>query len=335
MRPNSPNSPNMVSPSSIDSDGTLRYGDWHGVGIALPTDIPTEFIPYTSGSDYSGSLVEKSNYLAILDSIPSCYLYANRCQATDEHVACDAHHHDCDVCNGSGETNGPEGWIDCPRCDGDGRVCARGEIIPVWGSHGTFGLLYRDDEQTPEAIREILASLDSYALYDESHHSELEMKVVDRAWREDGSRDFRRELAALDVSTFCACECEDECDGTCTLAYLVEHWPEIVQHASDRALAAVWLAGCDTFNVNGGSGYENEQGDSIHFYIDEWIEQFAATPDRMLDLRPERATAADHLLANTSFLVGAAVPRADVEVDFAIEQFTRAVYWGGADTVEE
>lgn len=43
---------------------------------------------------------------------------------------------------------------------------------------------------------------------------------------------------------------------------------------------ALWLVGdkrarckgCDAFNVNGGSGYSNEQGDSIYFHVDDWIE---------------------------------------------------------------
>lgn len=32
----------------------------------------------------------------------------------------------------------------------------------------------------------------------------------------------------------------------------------------------LWREGCEAFSVNGGSGYVNEQGDSIYFYVDRW-----------------------------------------------------------------
>jgi hypothetical protein len=51
------------------------YGDWHDVSDSTPIDPTKVFIipGYCGGSDYSGDLVEVSNYKAVLDMLPSDY----------------------------------------------------------------------------------------------------------------------------------------------------------------------------------------------------------------------------------------------------------------------
>src|ERR1044071_6487250 len=81
------------------------------------------------------------------------------------------------------------------------------------------------------------------------------MELEWKAWLEWGSRDFAKELS----------EALDELDP---------HWEhELSDEDQDKStLYTLWHDGCDAYNVNGGTGYINGQGDSIHFYIDEWIE---------------------------------------------------------------
>lgn len=126
-------------------------------------------------------------------------------------------------------------------------------LVSLVGSHGSQGVAYIGTaEDPPAALVDTLAALDSYSLIDDDDHSSLEMERESEAWESDGDQDFRGALASM-----FARRAEDDSyfDLDCVDA--------------DR-LYEIWRAGCDAYNVNGGSGYVNECGDSIHFYIREW-----------------------------------------------------------------
>lgn len=141
-------------------------------------------------------------------------------------------------------------------------------LVTMRGGHGTRGVAYlgKREHQNDELI-EAIDALSDYPLVDEDDHSTLECERESEAWSEDGEQDFCKALA----------EYLDEIDE--------DHEHEITDASVSAACLpmrysgetmttvwALWREGCEAFNVNGGSGYANEQGDSIYFYIDDWID---------------------------------------------------------------
>lgn len=191
----------------------------------------------------------------------------------------------CAECYGSGTVQNRNSWRDerCEFCRGTGRVkplpltlidyacgsdysgtlvehsnaeCLREKfpwLVEVYGGHGTFGVAYlgKRENQNPELI-EAIDALCSYPLFDEDHHSNLEMEKVDEAWNDDGRKDWKRAL----VKFFDALLDEDH-----------EHDEDKIDDASADQL---WYDCTEKFR--GGEDHLNEQGDQIYFPIDDVIE---------------------------------------------------------------
>lgn len=188
----------------------VRCDVCRGTGRVKP--LPLTIIEYATGSDYSGSLVERSNFRVLQRDFP---------------------------------------WL-----------------VEIYGGHGTQGLAYlgRRENQN-DALIEAIDSLADYPLLDESDHSELECETEDEAWSDYGESDFVCALNEYldEIDPDYEHEVTDETIKACALPR--RHYPDCLD-----SVWALWREGVDAFNVNGGSGCANEQGDSIHFYIDEWID---------------------------------------------------------------
>lgn len=144
-------------------------------------------------------------------------------------------------------------------------------LVEIYGSHGYKALAYLGKrENQSDALIEAIDSLADYPLYDESDHSELECERESEAWSEDGEHDFKRALAKYfdEVDEDHEHDEDKITDELIAAAALPRRWyAEPMSSVWD-----LWREGCEGFNVNGGSGYTNEQGDAIHFYIDAWID---------------------------------------------------------------
>jgi hypothetical protein len=134
-------------------------------------------------------------------------------------------------------------------------------LVEVHGGYGTSGVAYLGKrENQNDRLIEAIDSLTDYCIYDDSHHSNLEMELTDTAWSEDGRDDFKRALVkmwALDDNEYD----EDKLD--------------------DSAIDRFWYA-C-TERLRGGEDHINEQGDSIYFPIDRVIEDFRRDDRRLYD----------------------------------------------------
>lgn len=161
-------------------------------------------------------------------------------------------------------------------------------LVEIYGSHGYKALAYLGKrENQSDALIEAIDSLTDYPLYSDDDHSALESEKEGEAWDSDGASDFRRALQDLldEADPLLCTACDDgarsshaiDCD-VCNGGRSYEHDPDLI---TDEDLYSLWRDGCDAFNVNGGSGFVNEQGDSIHFYIDEWIEGYNRQPSRV------------------------------------------------------
>lgn len=149
-------------------------------------------------------------------------------------------------------------------------------LIQLHGSYGSTGLAYivpdpahpEDIGALPDALRDALAGLADSACLDDEDVSNLETELESEAWESWGRRDFVKALVTL-------LDLVDDDEG-------VEAGHE---HASDylddnRAIVdALWRAGCDAYNVNGGSGFQVESGGGVHFYINEWISDAVRHPN--------------------------------------------------------
>lgn len=188
----------------------VRCAACGGSGRVRP--VALTLIELATGSDYSGTLVEKSNMRSLQREFP---------------------------------------WL-----------------VEIHGGHGTFGLAYlgKRENQNPKLI-EAIGALTDYPLYDDSDHSELECERESESWRDYGELDFTKALNAHfdEIDPDHEHEVTDESIKACALP---RRW-----YADTLAsVRDLWREGVEAFNVNGGSGYTNEQGDSIYFYIDEWID---------------------------------------------------------------
>lgn len=231
----------------IGPGGSIRYGEWEtneayarrcrecygsgkvsdqswrdvrcsvcrGSGNVKPLELT--LIDYATGSDYSGTLVEHSNYRTLKAEFP---------------------------------------WL-----------------VEVHGGHGTFGLAYLGKRENQNAaLIEAIDSLTDYCIFDDSDHSNLECEREIEAWSEahGGEYDFRKALA----SYFDEIDEDHEHDYDLLTNDLIEacSFPKKYYPDPMSSVWELWREGCEVFNVNGGSGYLNEQGDQIYFCIDEWID---------------------------------------------------------------
>ena len=143
-------------------------------------------------------------------------------------------------------------------------------LVTLHGDRGTFGVAYlgKRENQNP-ALIEAIDALTDYPIADDSDHSELECERESEAWSESygGERDFRKALNAYldEIDDDHEHEVSDETIKASAIPH--RHYPGALESLWD-----LWREGCDAFNVNGGSGYSNEQGDSIYFHVDDWIE---------------------------------------------------------------
>ena len=114
---------------------SISYSD-----IKLDKQGDCILIPYSSGSDYSGSTVELSNFNCIKEDF-SQY------------------------------------------------------VLELYGGYGSFGLLIKlsDLKSVPE-LKELFDTLDSYPLYNEDDHSQLESDLLNESWDAWVKYDFDREL---------------------------------------------------------------------------------------------------------------------------------------------
>lgn len=145
-------------------------------------------------------------------------------------------------------------------------------LIDISGGYGTYGLAFLGtydqpqcwdddgnivdaDEDLVTRIQETLCALDSYPLYDESDHSELEMEWETEDWNDWGRFDFRKALSK-------------------ELDFHDDAFTHDADKLHDGVVDWLWWAGCDAYNVNGGGGYYANQR---HFYIDEWCKKAASS----------------------------------------------------------
>lgn len=183
---------------------THTYGRW---------DVRKDgrwFVPeWLTGSDYSGTLVERANLRAFKEAFPQ----------------------------GEGSW-----WVE------------------VHGGHGTFGVLVRTlAYKNATEVREFFDALEDYPLASDDLHSELECEAEQAAWEDYGRKDFVAEVKAYAEHVMSQ-------DGTYDDA--IEAAAESID---DDQWDATWRDVCDRSNVNGGTGYVNEQGDAIHFYTEEAV----------------------------------------------------------------
>jgi len=137
--------------------------------------------------------------------------------------------------------------------------------VEIYGGHGTFAVLVRTlAYRNCEEVREFFDSLEDYPCADDSLLSELECEAESEAWEQYGEKDFikatkqkLREGLATDIDDY-----DDAIDAVCDDVVTSGEWWE------------TWRELWDRFNVNGGTGYVNEQGDSIYFYIDEAVKRW-------------------------------------------------------------
>lgn len=149
-------------------------------------------------------------------------------------------------------------------------------LYRVYGSHGYEALAY-DATLGPvpdsEELCEILENLEDYPLIDEDDHSALEMELETAAWEEDGRDDFRKALTSLldDIDPEHEHEIPDD-DQPITAALLGTLSTTIVEPGATVGdyLTRLWNQGCDELNVNGGSGFVVETGQTVYFYTDDW-----------------------------------------------------------------
>lgn len=163
------------------------------------------------------------------------------------------------------------------------------ELVRIYGSHGYEALAY-DATLGPvpesEELCEVLDGLESYCIVDDDDHSELEMELETAAWEEDGRDDFRKALTSLldDIDP----EHEHEIPGDDEPA--PAEVSEMLRNPAkgepwSSLLNGLWSQGCDELNVNGGSGFEVETGQLVHFYIDDWCAK-AGGDKRYPTMRP-------------------------------------------------
>lgn len=127
-------------------------------------------------------------------------------------------------------------------------------LVTISGSHGYFGVGYLGAlVDQPEALRDAIAALDQYPILSDDDHGDLESSLEAEAWDDHGRSDFRRALVAV-------------------LDHIDPDHEHDTEDIDDDVIDQMWYDGCDAFNVNGGSGYTIETGDSVHFYIDEWCD---------------------------------------------------------------
>lgn len=137
--------------------------------------------------------------------------------------------------------------------DGEGRWWRE-----VTGGYGTFGVLVRTlAYRNCTDVREFFDALEDYPLASDDDHSDLEFEAMCEAWENYGRADFLREVKAY-ARHIMGESYEDAIDAA-------------VDAVGDEQWDATWRDVCDRENVNGGTGYANEQGDSIHFYTREAV----------------------------------------------------------------
>jgi len=285
---------------TIDEGDTLSWSDieTQDPGTRPGTWIGLAAIPYTMGGDYSGNLVERSNFLSIQDTLavwmagPAINSW---CCSEDE----------------------------CPH---------KGLIYAVdHGDYGGFALFVRvDGADLPDDILDVVRRLDGDPLHDDSHYSELESDTASSAWIEDGRKDFRRQIARnlsieYDGSDMTRPLVEGDRFLGLDIETQLDRWESIVDDCLDRVIDDLWCEAIETFNLNGGTsdgkyGYVNESGSSIYFYVDDAIEQLNAGSDVTREDWIRRIVAGSH------YLDGAVTPKADPEADFAIIEFTRTLW---------
>lgn len=130
--------------------------------------------------------------------------------------------------------------------------------VEVCGGHGTFGVIVRTlAYRNCTEVREFFDALEDYPLASEDDHSDLERTTMQEAWESDGREDFLREVKAYAKHVMGA-SYEEAIDAACE-AVGEEQWD------------ATWRDICDRSNVNGGTGWMNEQGDSIYFLTREAV----------------------------------------------------------------
>lgn len=211
----------------------------------------------------------------------------------------------CRECYGKGVTPDRRTWRDikCPDCRGTGQIkalsltlieyatgsdysgtlvevsnarCLKKDfpwLVEVHGGYGTFGVGYLGKrENQNDALIEAIDSLTDYPLYADDDHSELECERESEAWSEayGGEYDFRKSL----IEYFDEIDEDHEHDRDLLTDELIKSLQLTKRYYPDPMSSVwdLWREGCEVFNVNGGSGYVNEQGDQIYFYVDEWID---------------------------------------------------------------
>lgn len=146
-------------------------------------------------------------------------------------------------------------------------------LVELYGGHGTRGLAYlgKRENQNDELI-EAIDALTDYPLADDQDHSDLECERESEAWSEahGGEYDFVRALAKY----FDEIDEDHEHDSDLVTDALIASAGIPRRYYVDTLTSVrdLWNEGCEAFNVNGGSGYINEQGDQIYFMIDDWID---------------------------------------------------------------
>jgi len=135
-----------------------EYGRWHELRASETITADSFFVvDYASGSDYSGDLVEQSNYRVILGLVESAELEENR------------------------------DYITYTGGHGTFALAIRVGALVATGNEDTDGWL--------ESILETIYGLEDYPLADESDHSEMELEAQNEAWEDYARSEFKTELS--------------------------------------------------------------------------------------------------------------------------------------------
>lgn len=148
-------------------------------------------------------------------------------------------------------------------------------LVQIYGSHGYQALAYDATLGPVPGSWSISNALDGfenhYPIFDDDDHSELEHELESEAWDDHGRLDFRKALVSVldKLDENYGHEIPDD-DDAYTLRVVIDSRVCSDPETWGGALWDLWCSGCDSLNVNGGSGFVVETGSVVHFHIAEW-----------------------------------------------------------------
>ena len=137
-------------------------------------------------------------------------------------------------------------------------------VRAAYGGLGTFAVVLSEPAAASAEIALALAELDDYPLYDEDHHSEMEMEAYEEAWETWVKDDFKRAIEKVYEGNFLDTDADKLSDG---------------------ALMRLFYAAGERI----GEYYINEEGSSMWIDVDRMAEAAVIIMDSYLpDPSPDR-----------------------------------------------